>query len=327
MRNVFAYVLIGVLSMSTVSAQQMDRLHIKLHAFDFDRVLASKKYFEKRMAKTRAVLLGSAAVLAGSVAGYYGYKKYQETTVQTSDIDSKIHAINATGGSDAEKLVKMNLLASERKARSFDSNHHQPGGLLERVIERPLKMTLWVGFGLTLLASGHQIFRVFSGTMEDALQLLWHGYECWYVKYEDQVRTLMAQLREAFYEARKMAQQSSVEQQLLLARQQRRAQLSAMNAHDRSGIVMRYQELVATLERVVALMLIILPEENHPLVNQHVSVIQTQLNAVGESLECDLNENTHGMLTHYSNNTLDSYHECVESIGIFLSTYRTYLPQ
>jgi len=326
MINIVAYIVLGALSVSSVSAQQVDRLHITLNKFDTGRVSALKDHFKARMKKIRLVLLGAATAVVGLGAGYY-YKTSKEQAVGDVDVNN----ITNTTDSLQEKLLKMKLLVSERKARTYSSASGQSknnNGFLERLLEQPLKMTLWVGLGLTLLASGHQIFRVFSGTMEDALQLLWYGYEYWYASYEEQTSTIVAQLRESFNQARKAASQTTLEQQLLFARQQRRADFSyQVNSHYRLDIVTLYQRLISSLERIVALMLIVLPEENHPLINQHVAVIQAQINATGESLERDLNENTHGTFTHYSNNTFDLYDESADSIGIFLSTYRTYLPK
>ena len=326
MINIVAYIVLGALSVSGVSAQQVDRLHITLNKFDTARVSALKEHFKARMKKIRLVLLGTATAVVGLGAGYY-YKTSKEQAVGDADVKN----ITNSADSPEQKLLKMKLLASERKARAYSSASGQSknnNGFLERLLEQPLKMTLWVGLGLTLLASGHQIFRVFSGTMEDALQLLWYGYEYWYASYEEQTSTIVAQLRESFNQARKAASQTTVEQQLLFARQQRRADFSyQVNSHYRLDIVTLYQRLISSLERIVALMLIVLPEENHPLINQHVAVIQAQINATGESLERDLNENTHGTFTQYSNNTFDLYDESADSIGIFLSTYRTYQPK
>jgi len=320
-------VLIAVLLISSAvmpAGEVVDRLCITLNRFDFDRVQGAKKYFEARMSKTRAAVFGTLGLGAAAVAGYGVYNWHKSTVA--GDAESGIAKLSLATDADHAKIkAAYHQQKALKLARESAGTTVKPQGMFERLVERPLKITFWGGMLLIALASGHQIFRVVSGTMEDALQLLWHGYEYWYADYEEQVNRLMNQLREAFYQARKAAQQTNVEQQLLLARQQRRTQ--AMSFHNRLDIVTLYQRLVSTLERVAALMFIVSPAEHHSLMQQHLMVIQSQIARVAESLECDLNESTQGMLTHYSNNTLDSYHECVESIGIYLSTYRTYLPK
>ncbi len=334
MRTKILYCAISFFSVNLCSVS-VDRLHIKLNRFDFDRVAAAKKYFEKRMSKTRGVVFGTlatGAALAGSAALYSWYQK-DAHAFKLDEIQKKIDAIkNGTDerGAAYDNKTKESLLKQLNLELNILSQAHQrqqatpQNTAVDRFIATPLRVSFWGGMLLIALASGHQVFRVVSGTMEDALQLLWHGYDHWYIEYEAQLDRLMKQLREAFYQARKAAQQTGIEQQLLMARQQRRMQ--AMSSHDRLDIVTLYQQVISCLERVVALMFIVSAEEHHPLMQQHLTVIQSQVTRVAESLECDLNENSHGMLTHYSNNTLDFYHECVETIGIFISTYRTYLP-
>ncbi len=334
---------------SAVSAALIDQpTIISLSRFSPDRVAAARSHFERRMYQIKRTTLGVIGVLGLGVVVKYGpswwraYKgpsdaekeKTEEMRVLDERLQNALRRLDAVKD-DAARTVASSELAAVNGAIEAKLNLYRQKDGIKRVeaptqqqgiVGSTLRNAALLGIAGLVLTSGQQIFRVCSGTIEEVLYLWFKGYEYWYSPLVEQLRALMNELRESFYQARKLAQQSNNDPQLLLARQQRRGAVSyEISTHYRLDIVTMYQRMVSTVERLVALMFIMAPMDHHPVMQQHIVAIAGKLNRVSELLECDLNENTHGMLTLYSNATLDAYYECVEAITIFQSTYSTYL--
>ena len=317
----------------------------RLSRMSMARIDAAHLYYRSRMRRIQATIYTT--LLAGAVgigAGVYSWKNRRQSNEEVKHLEElrdglekQITQDYAKGetpspepsNKEERKRVESRIkIYNERIARLLGKGPSQQfnGTFWGTVVGQPLKVALTLGLAGLVVTAGHQVFRVVSGTLGEVLQLWWHGYEYWYSSLEEQVRTLMNELRESFYQARKVAQQTSTEQQLVIARQQRRAPLAyEISSHYRLDIVTMYQRLIGAFERLVALMTIIAPSEHHDLMQQNIATIVAQCERLAVSLEADLNENTHGMLTHYSNRTLDLYHECAERMTIFLTTYRVYL--
>ena len=186
-----------------------------------------------------------------------------------------------------------------------------------------IKLGAALGVAGLVLTTGQNVLRVLSGTLEDSLSIWWRGYKYWYNAEEQKLRSTLINLRESLQQARKIAQ--SGYDATAFARTRSRQFGYAMTSHYRADITTMYQVSMSTLEKVVALMYTMAPEEHHRAIYGYVSKQNSLISKLAESLQYDLNENTHGMLTHYSNKTIDLYHELFESIEIFLSTYRAYL--
>jgi hypothetical protein len=324
----------------------------KLSRMSVERIDKALLSYRGRMRRIKATSYATVAGIVG-LAGYGVYRawtggKSQNVRALEKQIISLQDALSGRDKQDPEKRTNGTVPANpgltleqiqqlEAQVRALQGQrdlafNQQPAsnanngtvwGILTGI---PIRAALTLGFIGLVITSGYQVFRVVSGTLDEALQLLWHGYEYWYAGLEEQLRTLMNELRESFYQARKVVQQTSTEQQLIIARQQRRAPLAyEVSSHYRLDIVTLYQRLVGAFERLIALMLIIAPEEHHEVMQQQVAAIIAQFDRFAISLESDLNENTHGLLTHYSNKTLDTYHECIERVTIFLTTYRVHL--
>jgi hypothetical protein len=324
----------------------------KLSRMSVDRVDKALLHYRARMRRIKATTFATVAVLAG-LTGYGVYRAWTGgKSKEVKDIEANIRALQdqLSGKSSQSSTDKNNgvipknpgysdlqIKQIEAQVRALQGQRDlalnvpsttraSSGSVWDIVTGVPIRAALTLGLAGLIITSGYQVFRVVSGTLDEALQLLWHGYEYWYSSVEEQMRTLMNELRESFYQARKVVQQTSTEQQLIIARQQRRAPLSyEVSSHYRLDIVTLYQRLVGAFERLIALMLIIAPEEHHEVMRQQVAAIIAQFDRFAASLESDLNENTHGLLTHYSNKTLDTYHECIERMTIFLTTYRVHL--
>lgn len=310
----------------------------RLSRMSTSRIDAALSHYRGRMRRVQATIYTTIVAAVGLTGvGVYQLKnrnKGDKKSIQQNQtlvaLQNKILALNPESEADREKASLLNLqqqtLVNQMTRRNSNQAQADTSTFWGLINTQSIKFIFTVaGIGLAITA-GHQVFKVLAGTLEEMLQLWWHGYEYWYTSLEEQVRTLMNELKESFYQARKVAQQTSTEQQLVIARQQRRAPLAyEVSSHYRLDIVTMYQRLIGSFERLVALMLIIAPYEHHDLMHQNVAMIIGQCDRLATSLELDLNENTHGMLTHYSNKTLDMYHECVERMTIFLTTYRVYL--
>jgi len=342
--------IIGLFSMAPALAATpvLQPTIITLSRFSPDRVAAARSHFERRMYQikrtTLAVLggIGLGVVIKYGPGWYRAYKGPTEAEKKKIEefekLDARLQgalarldavesdAARATASAEVAAIngsieAKYNYYAQKEGAKRPEAPQQQSG-----IIGTTLRNAALLGIAGLVLTSGQQVFRVCSGTMEEVFYLWVKGYEYWYSPLVEQLRALMNELRESFYQARKIAQQSNNDPQLLIARQQRRGAVSyEISTHYRLDIVTMYQRIVSTFERLVALMFIMSPIDHHPVMQQHIVSIAVKLNRVSELLECDLNENTHGMLTLYSNATLDAYYECVEAITIFQSTYSTYL--
>ncbi|MDQ5890447.1 MAG: hypothetical protein QG604_321 [Candidatus Dependentiae bacterium] len=336
----FILVLSCVCMVQNLSAETPDQTFIiSLSRFNLDRVDAARRYFERRMRRLKTITMGASGAVVLGVVGKYVISHWRSRAL--SEVDDKrrkeyefarerLVELSKDSKATAVEIQAKTALATELRL----SGQGMPGSAVTELPQKPeSKITETLRFGLTLgaigfiVTSGQQVFRVCSGTFEEMLYLWWNGYEYWYSPLEDQVRAVMNQLRDSFYQARKVAQQSTTDQQSLIpTRQQRRVPLTyEISSHYRLDIVTMYQQLIGGFERLTALMFLMSPSEHHSVMQQHIGAIANKLDRVAYSLECDLNENTHGMLTHYSNSTLDGYHESVEAISIFLTTYRTYL--
>lgn len=234
-----------------------------------------------------------------------------------------IQALNVMG--KTESLLEQDLKRLEgqqEQPQNFFTVPQSPSNLFSQT----LKMGVAIGVAGLIITAGHQIFRVTSGTLDEMIQLWWRGYHYWYRALEEQTRGIMTELREVLYQARRTTQQTPTEQQLLVTRQQRRGNIATeMNSHYRLDIITLYQRLVGSFERLVGLMLIIASPEQQMAVQQSITTIAEHLNAVAQSLECDLNDSIQGVATHYSNETLDRYYEVVEAITVYFTTFRMYL--
>jgi hypothetical protein len=321
----------------------------KLSRMSVERIDKALLSYRGRMRRIKATSYATVAGIVG-LAGYGMYRAWtggkskdvqhleknrqqllDQLTGETQDTRSNDKMPNKVTISEDQQVFLQRQIAAytteiDQKQNLQPASNANNGTFWGIVTGFPIRAALTLGFAGLVVTSGYQVFRVVSGTLDEALQLLWHGYEYWYAGLEEQLRTLMNELRESFYQARKVVQQTSTEQQLIIARQQRRAPLAyEVSSHYRLDIVTLYQRLVGAFERLIALMLIIAPEEHHEVMQQQVAAIIAQFDRFAISLESDLNENTHGLLTHYSNKTLDTYHECIERVTIFLTTYRVHL--
>jgi len=321
----------------------------KLSRFSLDRVDKAVLHYRKRMFRIKATTFATVAALT-ALTGYGVYRAWtggkskdvkhleanrqkllDQLTGETADTrasNTVPRTVNLT--QDQLNLIRQqidayNLEINQRSGVQSTSQAHN-GTFWGIVTSFPIRAALTLGLAGLVVTSGYQVFRVVSGTLDEAIKLLWHGYEYWHAALEEQVRTLMTELCESFDQARKVVQQTSTEQQLIIARQQRRAPLAyEVSSHYRLDIVTLYQRLVGAFERLVALMIIIAPAEHHEVMQQQVASIIAQFDRFAASLEVDLNGSSQGMLTRYSNKTLDTYHECIERTTIFLTTYRVHL--
>jgi|GEM_PF-3418037 len=185
---------------------------------------------------------------------------------------------------------------------------------------------LQIGLAGIIIVAGHRLFDFLIDTLKEGGRLAFRGYNHWHTMLEAQAKLLISGLFDTVQQARKAALQTTTEQQLMLARQQRRgAPLRDASTHFRMDIVTSYQQLLHTFSQLVAVVLIIAPPAQHQLILQHVSVVAKRLDAVAESLETDLNESFYGMIIHYSNHTVDMLAACMEALTIFLTSTRTYL--
>jgi len=312
----------------------------KLSRISLERVDKALLHYRSRMLRIKATTFATVAALT-VLTGYGVYrawtggksKEVRDIETQIQDLNNQI--INAdqsqsrlTDGQIIRLQARITALQSNRNIKlGVQSTSQTYNGTFWGIFTSfPIRAALTLGFAGLVVTSGYQVFRVISGTLDEAIKLLWHGYEYWHAALEEQVRTLMTELCESFDQARKVVQQTSTEQQLIIARQQRRAPLAyEVSSHYRLDIVTLYQRLVGAFERLVALMIIIAPAEHHEVMQQQVASIIAQFDRFAASLEVDLNGSTQGMLTRYSNKTLDTYHECVERTTIFLTTYRVHL--
>jgi hypothetical protein len=312
----------------------------KLSRISLERVDKALLHYRSRMLRIKATTFATVAALAG-LTGYGAYRAWTGgKSKEIRDIETQIQAYNKriidadqstpslTGDQISRLQAQITALQSNRNlelgVQPTSQTHN--GTFWGIVTSFPIRAALTLGFAGLVVTSGYQVFRVVSGTLDEAIKLLWHGYEYWHAALEEQVRTLMTELCESFDQARKVVQQTSTEQQLIIARQQRRAPLAyEVSSHYRLDIVTLYQRLVGAFERLVALMIIIAPAEHHEVMQQQVASIIAQFDRFAASLEVDLNGSSQGMLTRYSNKTLDTYHECIERTTIFLTTYRVHL--
>lgn len=252
-----------------------------------------------------------------------------------ANFENKIKAWNAQKSLlDTRHRVHQDKKDNRFKKRKDERAERRGDGIMNRAMS-PVKWGLAIGLGGLILTTGQHALRVLSGTLEEALNLWWHGYMYWYNTLEQRVRSTMGELRDGLHQARKIAQ-SGVDAALLTRQMRHTAPGHTASTHYRADITMMYQISVGMLERLVALMYIVAPQENHTAIYRNVKKLAHLINGyedengehvdgLGDSLEHDLNENTHGTLTHYSNKTIDLYHDVFEFTQIFLTTYRVYL--
>lgn len=235
---------------------------------------------------------------------------------------------------DSRQRIHQNKKNNRFKQRKDEREERRGDSLMGRAMS-PVKWAFAIGLGGLILTTGQHALRVLSGTLEEALNLWWRGYMYWYNTLEQRVRSTMGELRDGLHQARKIAQ-SGVDAALLTRQMRHTAPGHTASTHYRADITMMYQISVGMLERLVALMYIIAPQENHTaiyrnvkklarLINGYTDKQGKHVNGLGDNLEHDLNENTNGTLTHYSNKTIDMYHNVFEFAQIFLTTYRVYL--
>jgi len=333
----------SIMPQGTAPLLEEQRRHgVSLLRVSLDRIVMAQAHYKRRMNKARAgstlLVFGVPLFLIGSAWGIpYARRKYYERknaadlkAVKKRVEEAKLFLQDErTPENEADQLRNLETLQgfrAEQARLEGEGGGQAPQAQASASFWREsLKFGCALGIAGVVMSGGHQLLRVFSGTIDEMIQLWWRGYEYWYVALEEQAKGLMEDLVEVLFQARRMTQQTTTEQQLLAARQQRYGQVNQVSASYRHAVVKSYQVLVPNLERITALMFIIAPGENHMLIRQQFNSFATKLDKLAEALEVDLNDNVQGLPTHYSNNSLDACHEVRESMTLFLSTFRTYL--
>lgn len=281
-----------------------DRLTtIRLRRMSSDGVAYATKFYRSKMHKTRAV----AGVLAAAAVAGVTWKfvsKSEQPPVQSGSV------LAAATGCEAQLTEILDRITQ---------NQAQPQGLLSPLssISHSLKIAASLSMIGIVVTSSQRLFDVVSGSIVEALQRLWFGYEAWYVRLKESLRGGAQVVRNRLYDARQNAQTTTFEQALLAGRQQRN---NEANAHQRLDIITDYQKLIRDLERFVGLLFVVKGSDDQML-QKDCALLMAAVDRVSESLECDLNEGMFGQMTYYSNKTYDWYYELAEMIEMFVASH------
>lgn len=315
---------------------------ITLERFNMDRVIDARNHYKGRMRNVQytlwAILGGIGAVtVAGGIAAHV-YSKPTIEQGQLQSLERRLGAVNAaqvyapppetpgvqppmTPQQFQALTQQVQALSSAQRARGNTSND---SGLLSGGWSSPLKFGFMLGIAGVVMTIGTQVLHVVAGTLEELISLWVNGYKYWYKALEQEVRTTFGELNDALVQARKIANSGFEGGTLKGPGRRYSSQTRAMGKHYRSDIATMYQTGLSKLERLVALMYLMSSHENQAAINRHVSSLAKLIEQLRDSLQYDLNENTHGTLTHYSNRTMDLFREFNESNQIFLSNFREF---
>lgn len=194
----------------------------------------------------------------------------------------------------------------------------KPWSMWDNIIWAPVMLGLTVGIAGLVFTTGQHALRVVSGTLEEALNLWAHGYKYWYNSLAERVQATFNNLRESLIQARKIAQ-SSYDPGVLTRHVQRLSSGAVVSTHYRADIITMYQVGLGMLERLIAVMYLRAPEEQHVALHNQAIKLSHKINAFANRLERDLNEGTHGFLTDYQDSTLEKYHAAFEEVQILLA--------
>lgn len=311
----FAALLCAVMSVSAENpSPSIGEVH--LESFNTDRIADAQEYFRRRMKNVRYTLWGVLGGLGFVLGGGLLYSSWKsESDKVLIDLEKKV-AKAQEGGNDLY-IKRLKALAASKQAR-------QSGGLFNGM-SGPIRLGVTLGTAGVVLNVGTQILNVVGGTLEELINLWLRGYRYWYNALEQEVRTAFAELREGLNQSRKVASSGFDPNSMKGMSRRYASQTRAIGTHYRADVITMYQVGLGKLERLVALMYLLASEENHAVIDRHASKSITVIDRFKESLQYDLNENTHGTLTHYSNHTMDLFQIVDETIQIFLTTYRVYL--
>ena len=319
---------------------------ISLEQFNMDRVVDARAHYKRRMRHVQYALwgilggVGAVTVVGLGVAHVRNRPSVEQTNLQratrqlgavnTSAVYAQAPATTAPGAPPAQppmSIPEFQALTNQVNALAQAENG-QTGGNQEGLLSgwsSPIKLGLALGVAGVVMTIGTQILHVVAGTLEELISLWVRGYQYWYNALEQEVKTTFAELRDSLNQARKIAS-SGFDSGVLKGPGRRYAsQTRAVGTHYRADITTMYQVGLGKLERLVALMYLMAPEENHSVIHRHISKLSGMIEHFRDSLQYDLNENTHGTLTHYSNRTMELFQELDENIQILLTTYRVYL--
>lgn len=154
----------------------------------------------------------------------------------------------------------------------------------------------------------------------DSARKLWSkGYMHWYSLTEHRLIETINTLLDSLHQAREAQKRSEANPVVRIDKQ------GTIASYYRSSIMSSYHELVSLFERTSALMYALVDEHKRPLLVHDVQSITSKIDAFARQLEFDFNENTEGILTRYSNRTMETFQILYDSISMYLDKFNLFV--
>jgi len=283
-----------------------------------DRIETLRQVYSRRLFKIQSTVF--AMLIGAGVLGGIGIAKSWNATSQAA-----ISSVTVDGV-DTDKM-KLALRVQEQR--------------FLQMLKQPIAWAIGVGVGGGVVAGLAPLVKIIYETSGEAVRLSWHGYDYWFGQLNERlaadISRLCASLGVRLQDAEaNISFQTNDDEQFPLARAaqiiQQNNRVRDLQEHRRSDIekyyratvITEYQCVLGTLERLIALMFEIAPQDKHTLLAQGVDKLSCRINRLVHSLERDLNADTRMIATYYSATTRQYAHELYEEIKIFVNRFNVY---
>jgi|GEM_PF-6429304 len=274
----------------------------KLARLNAKRIQAASRDLRTMMKRVRNWsfgVTGSSLLVVGAVLYWAAHN--QEKVLKIGEIDTDDYSPNA----------------ARRMRYALAKRQYQQGRWTEAA-KQNFSLVFAAGAAGFALSTLKPLATAISERFKDAIELWWYGYDAWFAREQQQFDKEFKSLRNSLHQAR--AVQSRYEQQ----RNMRMSREELPETYYRDEIMILYQRNLARIERMIALMYLIAPKSNHAEIADNVHKIALVIHSFASKLEEDLNVNSRGFLTHYSNDTLDLFHKLYEQLRPLFANFQVF---